>query len=55
MLDADIVGELVLEFGDLGAEDVAPVVDDLVDGRLETVTDTFALRAEIDELHVWPQ
>ncbi len=52
MLGADIGGELVFEFGDLGPENVAALVDDAVDRGLQPVADSFALRAKIDELHV---
>ena len=54
MLGADIGGELLLELGDLRAENVAAVGDYLVDGRRQTVADTLALRAKIDELHASP-
>ena len=52
MLGADIRGELVLEFGDLRAEDIAAFFDDTVDRGLQPVADAFALRAKINELHV---
>jgi hypothetical protein len=54
MLDADIVGELGFEFGNLRAEDVFAVFDDAVDRLRQAVLDTLALCAKIDELHVGP-
>ena len=55
MLDADIGGELLLELGDLRPEDVAAVLDDAVDRRLQPVADALALRAKVDELHAGPE
>ena len=51
MLDADIVGKLSFELCDLRAEDVFAALYNTIDGRRETIADTFTLRAEVDELH----
>ena len=51
MLDADIGRELGLELRDLRSKNVAAVLDDAVDGGLQPIADTLALRAQVDELH----
>jgi hypothetical protein len=51
MLGAGIGCELAFELGDFRSENIAPIIDDALDGCLQSVTDAFALGAEIDELH----
>ena len=51
MFDARIFGELLLEFGHFGPENILAAFNDAVDGIGEAVAQTGALRAKIDKLH----
>src|SRR5690606_649027 len=52
MLDADIFGDLLLEFRRFGMQNVATTVDDTIDRGLEPVPDPPPLCTKINELHV---
>ena len=51
VLRADVRRQALLELGDLGAEDVLPVVEHLLDAGVDRRFERLVLRLEVDEVH----
>ena len=53
-LDADVVGQSLLQLGDFGPDDVLAVLEHLVDARVDRGLEPTVLGLEVDEIHGVP-